>query len=678
MLTETCRRRVPTGAIPLLLLLAPIPAQADAGAAAPEPAVLSGTVLLADGTPAAGATVELRRYLLLDTGSIDVVNGHRAQQVLHTTCGDDGTFHAELPRGVPFELRTHAGRSAIEVLRRVYAGETPTIRLRRGALLEGVVTHEADGRPARAQVRAWAPVSGVELLRGETDDAGHYVFAQLPPETITLEVQPDTGKEPGWARLVLVAGRTLRHDVQVERLDPRPGRVIDATTGQPIAGAEVSDSWTFDRVARSDAKGSFELHGPQWDELHARAPGYGKICIAPGAGARDFEVALQPGRKVRGTIVDTAGRPLAGVYVAATADARVGNLQQTDWLPQFTGADGRFAFDAVRRDIPHCLFLRRDGHATLVYDFPHDEAQREEIDFGTLTLPPAIYLTGRVTDEHGVPIVGTPVSLGGNQDDRYRFCDGKQDKDPRGGFYVNGRHTVTDSLGRFHFADLGVGRYRVRARVEQVTPRLVGSSVIETETATVVTKAGQTLARHDFTIKLGRNLRGGVMTASGEAPPPVSLRFGDADQSDGAKPLLVQTGIPFRLFQLPAGKITLEAAPCDAAWGQPLPDDDRVAVRVLDEIGDGPVWLCLPAAQWVQAFVVDAAGKPVVGVEVEATGAGGTRLGTPKTDERGSVSVFLGEEKAARLRLPSAGSEGRPLLSELLAAGTANTVLVRR
>lgn len=667
----------------------PDPATHPAADPAAEPAVLSGTVLAPDGTPAAGAAVELRRYLLQDTNSLDVRHNRVAQRVERLTCGADGTFHAELPNGLPFELRAQAGRSAVEVVRRVWAGETLTVHLRRSALLEGVVTRKADGRPLRATLRAWAPVTGVELLRGETDEVGHYFFAGLPPETITLEVQPASGKEPDWAKLVLLPGRTLRHDVQVEDMEVLPGRVIDAATLRPIAGAEVSDSWTFDRSVATDAKGDFLLHGVQWEELHAQAPGYGKLCLKPGANPRNVEVALQPGRKVRGRVVDASGKPLANAYVAVTADARVDDVQQTDWLPLFTGPDGAFAFDAVRRDVVHCLFLRRDGHATLLYDFPDDESKRDEIDFGTLTLPAAVYLTGRVTDEHGVPIAGTPVSLGGAQHDRYRFCGGKQAKEPRGGFYVNGRNTVTDSLGRYHFADLGVGRYRLRARVEQVTPRLVGSSVIETETATVVTREGQAVAHQDFTIALGRSLRGGVMTASGGAPPMVALRYGGAGGAD-AGTLVVATGVPFRLFQLPAGKITLEATPCDFS-GAPAAGDGRVAVRVVD-MGEAnaaapaqpqtasrgaPLWLCLPEPQWVQAFVVDGTGAPLSGVEVTASGKNGQGLGARRTDDRGSVAFFLGEQSGVRLHVQSAGGS-RPVDSELLAPGTANAVLVCR
>ena len=83
----------------------------------------------------------------------------------------------------------------------------------------------------------------------------------------------------------------------------------------------------------------------------------------------------------------TASDGLDMVRVHFDADDRIDDIQQTDWLAQFTAADGTFAFDEVRRDIPHCLYLRRDGHATLVYDFPDDEKQRDEIDFGAITMP---------------------------------------------------------------------------------------------------------------------------------------------------------------------------------------------------------------------------------------------------------------------------------------------------
>ena len=56
----------------------------------PDDTTLRGRVVLPDGAPAAKAEIQIRRYLLRDTGSLDVEHLHLPQATQRLECGDDG------------------------------------------------------------------------------------------------------------------------------------------------------------------------------------------------------------------------------------------------------------------------------------------------------------------------------------------------------------------------------------------------------------------------------------------------------------------------------------------------------------------------------------------------------------------------------------------------------------
>ncbi|MEE9128081.1 MAG: hypothetical protein V3U11_13175, partial [Planctomycetota bacterium] len=554
------------------------------------------------------------------------------------------------------------------------------VHLSKPAFLEGIVLQAGTRKPvANARVRGWSTATHVELLRGATNEAGHFRFSGIMPVGMTLEVLPRDAQSPRWQRLELIAGRNLRCDLTVEAGATLRGVVKDARTGKPIAAAEISDSWTFKRLVRTDTAGRYELRGREYDEIYVRASGYGKQGLRLGDDD-ELNVALEPGRRVSGRIVDTKGKPVASVYVAVVGTERIANQQQTDWEALFTDVDGRFSYASVRRDIPHCLLVRADGFGTLVYDFPENENKRESIDFGSITLPEAVYLGGRVLDERGLPILGTPVTLSGTNADRYRFLArpaGVDPREPRGSFYINIRKTMTDSLGRYHFADLAPGNYRVKARVEEVTPRVVRSSIIESETTVVRLDGTKPSLRHDFAIKLGRTLRGRMMTPSGQVPPQAQITVQVDGEDSGHKPMYLRPGLPFRLFQLPPGRLAITAWPCTRA-GMPIVDPKTIRAGTRRGVfsAEGITWICYSEPAWVQAFVQDKTGQPVTGVRVVATDATGREVAGRSTDHRGSVSLHVGDGTTVRLvaHVPR-GVLGGVTRGPEVPAGTSNVVI---
>lgn len=113
---------------------------------------------------------------------------------------------------------------------------------------------------------------------------------------------------------------------------PRPGedavamgRVVDSVTGKPIDGAEVEilvlDGGRQRRTATTDADGQFRLEDiPRNSSLQVRVSKIGFVrAFAPLestlGSADDISVSLAPASRIRGTVVNPEGKPVAGARV---------------------------------------------------------------------------------------------------------------------------------------------------------------------------------------------------------------------------------------------------------------------------------------------------------------------------------------------------------------------------
>lgn len=206
--------------------------------------------------------------------------------------------------------------------------------------------------------------------------------------------------------------------------------VVDAETGEPIAGALVRRSG-FD-VSKdecvTDENGRFRTQRPSSraprSALHVFAPGYApsivswdkSATVVAGEADRD-EVRLVRGVVIGGSVVDEDGRPISGVTV------RVGGRRGFSWRNHYsmdgvvrvTGADGRWECNVLREDFEH-LEIR----------LAHPDYQDDEQAVSAKVLTPETLLaraatfemkrgrtiTGRVVDPDGNPIEGATVQVG--------------------------------------------------------------------------------------------------------------------------------------------------------------------------------------------------------------------------------------------------------------------------
>ncbi len=167
-------------------------------------------------------------------------------------------------------------------------------------------------------------------------------------------------------------GGKLVVEVTLPEQDPKAfadltGKVVD-TSGRPVAGALVALIWVQEQggsamsaddrhTARTDAQGAFRLRSipragstgkPVTIQLAVTKDGYAgidtkRIVFQPGAGDATQvaeTVTLTPGISVSGTVVDTNGKPLLGVWIEPGGSyANRSQFTKTDAAGGFTVRD---------------------------------------------------------------------------------------------------------------------------------------------------------------------------------------------------------------------------------------------------------------------------------------------------------------------------------------------------
>jgi RNA polymerase sigma factor (sigma-70 family) len=243
---------------------------------------------------------------------------------------------------------------------------------------------------------------------------GRYrVWAYFDQDGIVAD-KPETEVEvgPGGAVTVEIALRIL----------PRiTGRVVDAHTGQGVAGVSLRSLWReLDRnlvvgEATTDAEGRYSIparpgkNAVQFNGLpntYLLQEGAELPILQVEADKAVPDVKLVPAVQLSGIVVDQAGHPVpnAEVYFLLTPERRWSRRQE----PLRTGADGAFHLDQLNPDDKAGLWARA-GDATTngtIVARPSDGKI-------TLTVDPknTVTLHGVVTDSHGQRIAGAKVSL---------------------------------------------------------------------------------------------------------------------------------------------------------------------------------------------------------------------------------------------------------------------------
>jgi RNA polymerase sigma factor (sigma-70 family) len=355
-----------------------------------EKIVLRGRVRRADDGPVENARVVVARYDLpepLDADTADNAAGF-PRVVIPDAAGD---FRLELALAAPAfaVLATAKGCSPGSVT--AWAdrlGAPVEVVLEKGVVLSGTVqTLERVPVPgARVALRSF--VGGVSVRReAKSDEEGRYRIEGLPgrsdwtvgprlletfadgfaPQKLTQLADPD------------MQG-AIRQDVFMTRGATVRGVVVDAETGAPLPEARVvvwtiNEVWKVrkpdgtwienpdlvqplaDALARADGTFAFErmpswgVHTFGWRHwrrgealpsggVAALAPGHAPMAVGLDLAAEGstVEVVLRckPAARIRGRVVDSESRPVAGARVSRSADPEE---DEVGWLPR-----GLFSF----------------------------------------------------------------------------------------------------------------------------------------------------------------------------------------------------------------------------------------------------------------------------------------------------------------------------------------------
>lgn len=161
---------------------------------------------------------------------------------------------------------------------------------------------------------------------------------------------------------------------------------VKAKDGSTVAGAVIG-TWPQRGLLNDFISGSRPAGKPGSNTFVIHAEGGGAILrdvVLEEGKPATLEATLAPGSKLRGRIVDAAGKPVAGQWVHLSWPGYFRMASAFRWLADLTGEDGRFEISAVPPG-PWRVYARGSGVPVGgTFTIPAD---KESFDAGDLILP---------------------------------------------------------------------------------------------------------------------------------------------------------------------------------------------------------------------------------------------------------------------------------------------------
>lgn len=227
--------------------------------------------------------------------------------------------------------------------------------------------------------------------------------------------------------------------------------VVKDESGRPVAGATVLavrgwESPSERRTAITDAEGRFSFsqlkpdgdwhysvndprYGWEWD--HERGH-----MVPVGPEELPVKITLYKARKLKGAVVDDAGKPVPGVRVVLVNQVLPGRSRPVsghindDFVVTQTDSDGRFAMERLRPGRAQFVLEHPEYSNTFVNDVTVDRDEQDVV----LKIDKGLTLHGRVVHD-GKPVAGVNLHAGIAEAHR-SMLDWKGESDANGEFEV--------------------------------------------------------------------------------------------------------------------------------------------------------------------------------------------------------------------------------------------------
>ncbi|MBI2435231.1 MAG: carboxypeptidase regulatory-like domain-containing protein, partial [Candidatus Hydrogenedentes bacterium] len=226
------------------------------------------------------------------------------------------------------------------------------------------------------------------------------------------------------------------------------GKVVDAATGDGIAGAEVHLSNSIGMLtATTDADGRYAIKDVSPSEYYVgchKANGYylgheqddpakramKKLTISLGDPPAVVDFVLSKGLSFRGRVVDDAGRPAAGSRIIATAEIEKHRLRNT----AATDVKGEFEVTGFPETVSFYVWAETEAHVSRTHGpfvLPQTAVEPEPV-----VLYSQSTVRGQVVDSSGRPLAGLNITPQFDPSDSGRTIEATSDA--RGVFELKG------------------------------------------------------------------------------------------------------------------------------------------------------------------------------------------------------------------------------------------------
>jgi protocatechuate 3,4-dioxygenase beta subunit len=585
-----------------------------------------------DGQPLAGVTIQA---LPLKPESGNWLDWRAAERSAVTDAEGRAVFRRAESEALTLVITT-PGRYATASTNPTGASQTVRFPAQKTRTVEfrGANGKPAGGALVRLARRGWP--------YGLTGEDGRIPLPVPLKDEIGLFAEDSRGLRIEVVMTVEAGEGTDVHGVALKTPTPAAGRVLEASSREPVAGALVWNGGIGGMAwARTGSGGTFEIRAPSGDRgrIEAAAAGHTRALVRWQRDANEpITFLLGPGAPISGQVIDEAGKPVAGARIATVsnpAEYRYGIEDKQAW----SGPDGRFVLRGLPAARVHALKAEKQGFAPVLQMGDSTAPVRIILRQGTVAV-------GRVVDEQGLPVAGVKLTL----------APVEEIPIPKPALQFS---AVSDTKGSFRIPSVSAGRFELQASRPGFTSTILSGILIpESEARTEIgeiTLLPGTAIEGIVVDERGKPVQGArvVLTPFGSDNIPGDERFMYRDP--------VETGPDgrFRIADLRRGmRVGLKAVHPDLAAAEMAGVEAPTAE---------PVRLRLARPRSLEGRVKDRQGEPVAEARLfvsEGTGSplGGwdPRSGQVKTDPEGRFVLSRLKPGTAYVTVMAAGYRTRP------------------